>query len=75
MKRQFIAGASCPACGQLDKIQRVIDGDKQWMECVACGAVKNLDDKPQAHNALPESADAGHVQTVALQPAKKKIKQ
>ncbi|MGB2058744.1 MAG: YheV family putative metal-binding protein, partial [Alcanivorax sp.] len=43
MKRQFIAGATCPECGQMDKIQRVLDGDKQWMECVACGATKDLD--------------------------------
>ena len=35
MKRQFIAGATCPECGQMDKIQRVIDGDSQWMESVS----------------------------------------
>lgn len=48
MKRQFIAGASCPECGQLDKIQRVQDGDKLWMECVACGMKKDLDAEPPA---------------------------
>ena len=42
MKRQFIAGATCPECGQVDKVQRVIDGDNQWMKCVACGATKDL---------------------------------
>lgn len=46
MKRQFIAGATCPECGQLDKIQRVQDGDKLWMECVACGMKKDLDAEP-----------------------------
>ena len=25
MKRQFIAGATCPECGQMDKIQRVLE--------------------------------------------------
>ena len=50
MKRQFIAGATCPECGQMDKIQRVIDGDTQWMECVSCGATKDLDaNQPISH--------------------------
>lgn len=48
MKRQFIAGAKCPECGQLDKVQRVIDGDRQWMECVACGMEKELRLEPDA---------------------------
>ena len=65
MKRQFIAGATCPECGQMDKIQRIIDGDRQWMECVACGARKDLDDKPaEATDAL--------AQPVTLQPGPKK---
>ncbi|WP_297767981.1 YheV family putative metal-binding protein [uncultured Alcanivorax sp.] len=64
MKRQFIAGATCPECGQMDKIQRVIDGDTQWMECVSCGATKDLDAKP------PEASDA-LAKPVTLQPAKK----
>ena len=65
MKRQFIAGATCPECGQQDKIQRIIDGDSQWMECVAWGAKKKLDDKP------PETTDA-LAQPVTLQPGPKK---
>ncbi len=64
MKRQFIAGATCPECGQMDKIQRVIGGDTQWMECVSCGATKDLDAKP------PEASDA-LAKPVTLQPAKK----
>ncbi|MEH6783886.1 MAG: YheV family putative metal-binding protein [Alcanivorax jadensis] len=64
MKRQFIAGATCPECGQVDKIQRVIDDDKQWMECVACGATKDLDANP------PETTDA-LAKPVTLQPPKK----
>jgi len=64
MKRQFIAGATCPECGQMDKIQRVIDGDTQWMECVSCGATKDLDAKP------PETTDA-LAQPVSLQNAQR----
>ena len=64
MKRQFIAGATCPECGQMDKIQRVLDGDKQWMECVACGATKDMNQNN------PETTDA-LTQPVTLQPQKK----
>lgn len=45
LKRQFIAGATCPECNQQDKIQRVDDGNKVWMECVSCGMVRNLDEQ------------------------------
>ena len=64
MKRQFIAGATCPECGQQDKIQRVIEDDRQWMECVSCGARKDLDAKP------PEATDA-LARPVTLLPPKK----
>ena len=49
IKRQFIAGASCPECQQQDKIQRVIDGDSMWMECVSCGMRKDLDAAPEGN--------------------------
>ncbi|MDX1803532.1 MAG: YheV family putative metal-binding protein [Alcanivorax sp.] len=65
MKRQFIAGATCPECGKMDKIQRVIDGDRQWMECVACGAKKDL-------NHEPAPATDALAQTVTLKPSAKK---
>ena len=64
MTRQFIAGATCPECGQQDKIQRVIEDDRQWMECVSCGASKDLDAKP------PEATDA-LARPVTLLPPKK----
>lgn len=57
MKRQFIAGAACPECGQIDKVQRCIDkqADRQWMECVACGASKDLNaDNNEAVDALAQ---------------------
>ena len=57
MKRQFIAGATCPECGKMDKIQRVIDGDRQWMECVACGLARDLDAEPQATDANVQKVD------------------
>ncbi|MAD70946.1 YheV family putative metal-binding protein [Alloalcanivorax profundimaris] len=64
MKRQFIAGAACPSCGAVDRIQRCIEGETIWMECVACGLVRNLDDQPPATDA--------NEQPVTLQKPSKK---
>ncbi|MBM1142310.1 YheV family putative metal-binding protein [Alcanivorax sp. ZXX171] len=64
MKRQFIAGAACPSCGAVDRIQRCIEGETIWMECVACGLVRNLDDQPPATDA--------NEQPVTLQKPRKK---
>jgi len=44
VQRRFIAGAACPECGAVDKIQRCIEGDRVWMECVACGMRRHPDD-------------------------------
>lgn len=43
MKRQFIAGATCPSCGAMDTIQRCTEQSAIWMECVACGLLRDLD--------------------------------
>ncbi|MCH2556358.1 MAG: YheV family putative metal-binding protein [Alcanivorax sp.] len=51
VKRQFIAGAACPSCGALDRVQRCLDGERIWMECVACGMVRDLDQQPAAVDA------------------------
>lgn len=58
-KRQFIAGATCPECGQLDKVQRVDNGTRVWVECVRCGMQKPLDEPPSPRDDT--------VQTVQLQ--------
>lgn len=55
IRRRFIAGATCPECGTLDKIVRVEDGDTLWMECVACGMRKDLDAEPPAAEPPAES--------------------
>lgn len=67
IKRQFIAGASCPECQQQDKIQRVIDGDTMWMECVSCGMRKDLDAAPVGNVAAAALATA-----ITLKPASNK---
>ena len=66
IKRQFIAGASCPECGQLDKVQRVDDGTQVWMECVRCGMTRDLD---EAASGATVEAEAGQAVTI-LPPGK-----
>jgi len=61
LKRQFIAGAVCPGCGQIDKVQRVSDGEKYWIVCVACGLEKDLD-------AEPEPTDTSNAKPVKFTP-------
>lgn len=59
VKRRFIAGATCPECGAVDKIVRVQDGDSLWMECVACDMRKDLDAEPAPAPTSPEGGDGG----------------
>lgn len=51
VRRQFIAGATCPDCGELDKIQRVDDGQSVWMECVRCHMKKALPEPAVGHSS------------------------
>lgn len=37
VKKQFIAGAKCPRCNEMDKIRACKSETREWMECVACG--------------------------------------
>jgi|GEM_PF-231041 len=67
-KRRFIAGASCPKCGALDKIVRVEEGESIRMECIACGMVRDLDEAPPRDFPSDEPAIG---QVVTIQPAKK----
>jgi uncharacterized protein len=55
-KRRFIAGASCPQCGAVDKIVRVEQGDSIHMECIACGMVRDLDQPPPRDQPTDEPA-------------------
>ena len=47
MKRRFIAGAVCPKCEQMDKVQMYDDDNHlRWRECVSCGFKELLVDQP-----------------------------
>lgn len=48
MTRRFIAGARCPECQALDRIQRVDEDGQLSMLCVACGMRRDLDDPADA---------------------------
>lgn len=37
MRKYFIAGARCPQCQAEDRLQLCRDGEREWLECVACG--------------------------------------
>ncbi|MDI1301637.1 MAG: YheV family putative metal-binding protein [bacterium] len=54
IKRQFIAGARCPACHALDKVRFCRDGEREWLECVACKQVTENPGEPEHPNA-PET--------------------
>lgn len=43
-KKQFIAGASCPACERTDSVRMWFVDDVPHRECVACGYNDKLDE-------------------------------
>lgn len=46
-RRQFIAGAVCPRCGEMDKTVLLrLEGGAQRRECVSCGFAEDIDDTP-----------------------------
>lgn len=36
IKKRFIAGAKCPACGAADRVMLMISADDEWIECIEC---------------------------------------
>jgi len=79
IKKQFIAGAVCPQCQAMDKIQLVKISDEESLvkthyECVACGYHKSDDDFEDAstNNPVEPGVQEVEVQTVQImQPQKK----
>jgi uncharacterized metal-binding protein (TIGR02443 family) len=54
IKKRFIAGASCPSCNQMDKLQLFLQNNVEKVECVACGYQKSQT-KNEVTNATRES--------------------
>lgn len=63
-KRRFIAGAVCPACSELDKIQMWDEDGVPHRECVACGYADTLDERG---NSVPRELPT-RVNVSALKP-------
>lgn len=47
-KKQFIAGAVCPACSEPDKLMMWSEDDVPHRECVACGYSDTLNAQGQS---------------------------
>ncbi|HEX6590786.1 MAG TPA: YheV family putative zinc ribbon protein [Moraxellaceae bacterium] len=56
LRKQFIAGARCPRCNAEDRIRLCRDGEKEWLECVACGYESAEPQAPEHPNPPPEPA-------------------
>jgi uncharacterized metal-binding protein (TIGR02443 family) len=66
IRKQFIAGARCPACNAQDKVRFCRDGEREWLECVACG---HATENPGAAE-YPNSPEATEIGIIRL-PQKK----
>ena len=63
-KKRFIAGAVCPACSEMDKIQMWDEDGVPHRECVACGYADTLDERG---NSVPRELST-RVNVSALKP-------
>jgi len=63
-KKRFIAGAVCPACSEMDKIQMWDEDGVPHRECVACGYADTLDARG---NSVPKELPT-RVNVSALKP-------
>jgi uncharacterized metal-binding protein (TIGR02443 family) len=54
IKKRFIAGASCPNCNQMDKLQLFLQNNVEKVECVVCGYQKSQT-KDDVSNATRKS--------------------
>lgn len=55
VRKQFIAGARCPACQAEDKVRYCRDGEREWLECVACGHETSEPQAPE-HPSQPDAS-------------------
>lgn len=54
--KRFIAGAVCPACGEMDTVQMFrCETGRDDRECVECGFSDAMEVDPKLEGALPEA--------------------
>lgn len=54
-KKRFIAGAVCPACKQVDKLQLWSEAGENVFQCVSCG---HQERQPLDKSAIDEKDDS-----------------
>ena len=55
-KKQFIAGAVCPSCGEMDVIRVFVDNHGHKIrECVECDYSETFSSDPELKGGLPKT--------------------
>lgn len=71
LRKRFIAGAKCPACGVEDKIVMYFNGDHEIYECIDCGFREEENFDKKAPQAKPKPVEVVE-QPLQFYPAPKK---
>jgi hypothetical protein len=73
-KKRFIAGALCPACSEMDKIQMWDEDGVPHRECVACGYADTLDERGNSvPRELPTRVNVSALKPKAADPKVKEV--
>lgn len=68
IRKHFIAGARCPQCQAIDKVRFCREGDREWIECVACGLVSENPGEPEHPPTVEPDAQATDEGVVRFTP-------
>jgi len=71
IKKRFIAGAKCPACGAADRVMLMISADDEWIECIECDHSERRPTEvvtKDPDHADPAAAHADEVGVVQFKP-------
>ena len=47
VRRRFIASVNCPECGAADRVRRCEEGERVWIDCLACGMERAVQEPPE----------------------------
>lgn len=56
IKKRFIAGAKCPACGASDRVMLMVKADDEWIECIDCAYIERR--PTEVATKIPDHAPA-----------------
>ncbi len=79
IKKQFIAGAVCPKCGEMDRIVMYKKDGKDFRECVSCDFSDELHIQAQVRELdtrvnVTEDVKQAETQVLTLEPLNTKKK-